>query len=250
MVLKPNLLPEKTPIVAVCSLSLVGRSHSLRCDAKQAERRFAEFERFMSSVSCFQLGDFLPGPFFKGVQPRYIESLEPEGVPVISTICIQQLKIRTELCRFITAEDYESIEADKKPRKGDVLVTLDGGTSIGKPSLFNLEDEYSIDSHIAILRPTGLNPEVLVYMLASPLGQIQFQRAESGASGQTGVTEEDVRRFRFPVMDSEAMSRIFGRFDSELTEIDEGRATLRAREEEVWQGLSDELLTAARPRTE
>lgn len=34
--------------------------------------------------------------------------------------------------------------------------------------------------------------------VASPIGQLQFNRAESGASGQTSVTEEDLRRFRFP----------------------------------------------------
>jgi hypothetical protein len=79
-----------------------------------------------------------------------------------------------------------------------VLLTVDGGTSIGKPVLFDLSGDWAVDSHVAILRPVGLDAALLVYLLASPLGQLQFQRAESGASGQTSVTETDLRRFRFP----------------------------------------------------
>jgi hypothetical protein len=196
-----NFSRGKMPLVMTASLSLISRSHTLRCDAKQAETRFAAFDKFISSIEHFYLGDYLPAPFVKGSQPKYLETLEPGGVPVINTLSIQQLSIRIEQCRFIAQEDFDVIEDDRKPRLNDVLLTVDGGTSIGKPVLFDLEGDYAIDSHVAILRPAGLDPRLLVYLLASPLGQVQFQQAESGASGQTGVTEEDIRRFRFPFLD-------------------------------------------------
>jgi hypothetical protein len=80
-----------------------------------------------------------------------------------------------------------------------VLLTVDGGVSIGKPLYFDGSGDFTIDSHVCILRPQGVSALGIVYLLASPLGQMQFRHAESGASGQTAVTEEDFRRFIFPL---------------------------------------------------
>jgi type I restriction enzyme S subunit len=242
-----NLAREKTPMVMKASLSLVAKSHTLRCDARQAERRFAEFSAFISSVEHFHLRDFLPKPLTKGVQPRYIESLEPEGVPVISTIAIQLLTIRTELCRYITQEEYDAIGEERKPRKGDVLLTMDGGTSIGKPVLFDLEGDFAIDSHVAILRPVGLDPRYLVYLLASPFGQVQFQQAESGASGQTAVTEEDLRRFRFPVLPSTQIDSLVQQIEEELRQVGQQARALSEKQQHVWEYFGTSLIKAARP---
>ncbi len=234
MVIDFDLQQSAAPRVMSTKLSLISKSHTLRCDAKQAEPRFSQFDDFISSVECFYLGDFLPQAFVKGTQPKYIESLDPEGIPVISTICINQLSIRQELCRYISQEDYDELEDERKPRKRDVLLTVDGGTSIGKPAYFDLEDEYAIDSHVAILRPISLDPRLLVYLLASPLGHIQFQRAESGASGQTGVTEDDIRRFRFPVIKKELIDSVVNKFDQERAAVGTLEAELKQRVEQAW----------------
>jgi hypothetical protein len=241
-----DLSREKTPLVMRGSLSLIAKSHTLRCDAKQAERRFEEFEAFISSIDHFCLGDFIPNSFSKGSQPNYNESLEPDGVPVISTIVIQQLGIRTELCRYVTSEDFDALDESRKPRKGDVLLTMDGGPSIGKPVLFDMDDDYANDSHVAILRPEGLDPRYLVYLLASPIGQVQFQRAESGASGQTAVTEDDVRRFRFPVISDEKIQYVVSQLDSGRCEIAELLAKLRDKEHQAWAAFHEAQITGAR----
>lgn len=242
----PDLSREKTPSAMIASLSLVARSHTLRADAKQAEKRFAEFEAFISSVHHFYLNDFVPKPFVKGAQPKYIESLDPNGVPVISTLAIQNLSIRKEACRYISQEDYDSLNEGRKPREKDVLLTMDGGPSIGKPVVFDLGEEYAIDSHVAILRPVGLNPRLLVYLLASPLGQVQFNQAESGASGQTAVTEEDVRRFRFPVMSSNDIDAIVGQLDQGLAEIGQLAEELRRKQSEAWTAFNEAIVEKAK----
>jgi len=246
MVMTPDFSREKMPLAMTASLSLVAKSHTIRCDARQAEKRFAEFEVFISSVEHFYLGDFLPNAFVKGKQPQYIESLEPSGVPVINTLAIQQLSIRVEECRFITQEDYDALDDERKPKKNDVLLTVDGGPSIGKPVSFDLEEDYAIDSHIAILRPVSLDPKWLVYLLASPLGQVQFQQAESGASGQTGVTEEDVRRFRFPVIKEQDIEQILGDLDRERAKIVELASTMREAEERAWGEFNLGIASKAR----
>lgn len=238
---------EKMPMIMTASLSLVGRSFTFRCDAKQSMKRFIAFDEHISSVDYFYLGDFLPNALVKGTQPRYIESLDPEGIPVINTLAIQNLSINTEACRYITQEDFDVIDDEKKPKKHDVLLTMDGGTSIGKPVLYNLEEDYAIDSHIAVLRPVGLNPKVLVYLLASPLGQLQFQRAESGASGQTAVVEEDLRRFRFPVINDDEMEKIVTSLDIRLNRLNKLSIALKEHREKSWKDFDEAILERSRP---
>ena len=120
---------------------------------------------------------------------------------------IERLQLNREACRYISEEDFDLLADERKLKKGDVLLTMDGGTSIGKPVYFDLDEDYTVDSHISILRPEGIEPLVLVYLLASPLGQLQFQQAESGASGQTAVTEEDIRRFVFPKVQTKILKQ-------------------------------------------
>lgn len=241
MGMKLDFSKERTPAALKMRLSQIAKSHSLRRDAKQAESRFSEFDRFIASIDHFYLGDFLPAPFIKGSQPKYLETIETEGgVPVISTLAIQNLSIVIEACRFVAAEDFEALDEEKKPHQNDVLLTLDGGTSIGKPVLFDLEDDYAVDSHVAILRPSGLDPKLLVYLLASPIGQLQFNRAESGASGQTGVTEEDVRRFRFPSIKGN-VSRIVAGLDGARQRMAEMREKMAAEEKEAWADFNSTI---------
>jgi hypothetical protein len=204
------------------------------------------FDEYISSVDHFYLGDYLPDAFIKGSQPKYLETLEPNGVPVISTLAIQQMSIRIDQCRFIAQEDFEIMDDDRKPKHKDVLLTVDGGTSIGKPVLFDLDDDYAIDSHVAILRPVGLDPRMLVYLLASPLGQLQFQRAESGASGQSGVTEEDIRRFRFPSMSDEAVESIVTSIERSREELADLAAQLKEKEYQVWKEFNRRILPQSR----
>ena len=222
------------PRVMSASLQDVSASHTLRCDAKQSEQRFQTFKAWIESVSCWRLGDYLPSPIIKGTQPQYVEATDGSGIPVISTLAIQELAIDKAACRPVANGDYGDNET-RKPRRGDVLLTVDGGPSIGKPALFDLAGEWAIDSHVAILRPVGVDPELLVYLLASPIGQIQFEQAESGASGQTSVTEEDLRRFRFPDISKAKARQALSRVRKAIAEGDRLRRQAEQRQVEGWE---------------
>lgn len=236
---------DDCPVVRTSGLSLIARSYTLRCDAKQAESCFEGLERAMAAVDTIQVGSFFPGPFVKGIQPRYLESLQREGVPVVSTLAVQRLRINTDSCRFIAEADFNALAEERKLKPGDVVLTMDGGTSIGKPAFFDMDQEYTVDSHVAILRPEGFEPLALMYLLASPLGQIQFERAESGASGQTAVTEEDVRRFVFPRVEVERLSAMVGDLHRERQLIAEEAAALDRREQAVWDQFTNAILAGS-----
>ena len=225
---------ESTPRVMRASLAQIARSHTLRCDAKQAERRYQELDRLLSQIPNLTLGSVLPRPFIKGAQPVYSEELDGDGTPVISTMAIQGLSINVEACRLARQVDFGPANI-RQPRLNDVLLTLDGGVSIGKPALFTFAETFAIDSHVAILRDVVIDPRLLVYLLASPIGQAQFQRAESGASGQTGVTEDDVRRFRFPSIEPGAAESAVADLEASRAEVRKAREAAQAQETEAWK---------------
>lgn len=219
------------------SLSVIASNYSLRCDAKQAD---LEILALIERVVCddhFFLSDFLPAPFVKGIQPNHLDQPNDDSVPVVNTLSIQRLSLNESDCRHITREDFEKVGMERRLRKHDVLLTVDGGVSIGKPYLFDREGDFTIDSHVVILRPQGIAPLSLVYLLASPLGQAQFRKAESGASGQTTVTEDDVRRFVFPRRILSDIDDLCEAAEKKRQEILAERASLDEREKRIWQDI-------------
>lgn len=219
------------------SLSIIASNYSLRCDAKQADIELLQLLESVVSQEHFCLSELLPSPFVKGIQPTYLDQPNDESVPVVNTLSIQRLSLNEADCRHITREDFESISAERKLRKDDVLLTVDGGVSIGKPYLFDRDGDFTMDSHVVVLRPQGIAPLSLVYLLASPLGQAQFRKAESGASGQTTVTEDDVRRFVFPRKILANIDNLCQQAERKRQEILAERALLDEREKKIWEDI-------------
>lgn len=110
---------------------------------------------------------------------------------------------------------------------------MDGGTSIGKSAIFDLDDNFTVDSHVAIIRPVGISEKAMAYLLASPMGQLQFNKAESGASGQTAVTEEDLRRFQFPSALLKNIEDLAEDLDKKRKKINEKKKALEKEEFEA-----------------
>ena len=217
---------------------MIAQTHSLRCDAKQADDEVRGLLRQIVAQDYFFLGELLPRPFVKGIQHKYLDEPTDDSVPVINTISIQNLCLNTQVCRHITCEEFDCLSTERQVRRNDVLVTVDGGVSIGKSYLIDLRGRFTVDSHVAILRPEGIEPLSLVYLLACPVGQAQFRLAESGASGQTTVTEDDIRRFVFPRRVLESIDEQCHVAEAERQQILEQRKELAKREKAIWDGIT------------
>ncbi len=220
------------------SLSLIATNYAYRCDAKFADESIRTVLKKIEECGFFMLGEYLPKPFAKGIQPDYLEQPTDDSVRVVSTLAIQNLSIIESVCRHIAREDYDGLTEERRLKLGDVLLTVDGGVSIGKPCHFEIDSDCTMDSHVVVLRPDGLSPLALVYLLASPLGQMQFRRAESGASGQTTVTEDDVRRFVFPRALLSSIDSMATHIEAERKRIATEREKLMAEEAALWSSLS------------
>ncbi|RWK68295.1 hypothetical protein [Mesorhizobium sp.] len=224
-------------VVAKISLSLVADCPTFRCDPRYFSNDSVANERKVRSGDYFELGDFLPNPMVKGIQPEYLDAPMEDSAPVINTLSIQRLTINEEACRHMSREDFDEVDEQRRLKLGDVLLTMDGGVSIGKPVLFDKKGDFTTDAHVCILRPEGMEPRSMVYLLASPLGQQQFRRAESGASGQTAVTEEDVRRFIFPASLLPKLDAVVAEIEKERGIIAKEQDALAKREAAAWTKL-------------
>ena len=220
------------------SLELISSHYALRCDAKLANTGFRELDNQIRQEPFKELGDFLPSPFVKGVQTDYLEELTEDSIPVLNTLSIQNLSLHLESCRHVARDVFDKMDESKKLSPGAVLLTMDGGVSIGKPLHFTLTHEMTMDSHIVALRPEGIGPLSLTYLLASPLCQLQFRQAESGASGQTSVTEDDIRRFKIPSSLMENIEQVAFEIDCKRTLIQGKRAKLDQQERALFARLS------------
>jgi hypothetical protein len=224
-------------LISDIALSEIAACPTFRCDPRYFSKDSVATEKKIRSREFFELGDFLPSPMVKGIQPAYLDAPAEDSVPVVNTLSIQRLGINVDSCRHMLREDFDEVEDIRKLRASDVLITMDGGISIGKPVLFDLAGEFTIDSHVCILRPIGMAPRSMVYLLASPLGQQHFRRGESGASGQTAITEEDVRRFVFPSSLLKDLDSIVEKIEHERQQIAAKRVELDKREAAAWAKL-------------
>jgi hypothetical protein len=240
------------------SLRKVAETLTLRCDAKQADSRFLSLDESLSNVDSTRLSVFLPLPFVKGRQPVYVEDPDSDDVAyVVSTLAVRPLRIIASDCRRISSSAFDALGASRQLKTGDVVLTMDGGTSIGKAAVFDStrfleelgispsdgeEARVTVDSHVAILRPQGISSLALAYLLTSPIGQLQFQRAESGASGQTAVTEDDVRYFRFPKFDAHELEAATLELQQALDEVEEAVRVAQARRQTAWSAFESRLL--------
>lgn len=215
-------------------LSEIAKSHSLRCDSRYYLPDFVDEEERIRSEHHIELGSYFPSPLVKGSQPANIDNPTEESIPVVNTASIQNLSIDMTLARHITSEDYEKLSTGRQLVANDVLLTVDGGVSIGKTAMFDGGCTATVDSHILVLRPSGIEPLTLMYLLASPIAQRQFTRFESGASGQTSVTEDDIRRFVFPTVFVDAVRGAVPMIEQRRREIEQERQKLNQEEAKIW----------------
>ena len=246
------LAPPPAPAIGTWGLSDLAASHSLRCDVRQSQPRFSRLDELLGRSDTLQLGEILPGPLYKaGLKLDYVNPGTHAGptATVVTTEAIQDLRIVTENCKLVDEEPASAVDEKFRLRTGDVLLTVDGGPSVGKVAVVEADwlDEHGpiafTDSHVVVLRPVGVEPHLLSFLLHSPLGQAQFQKAETGASGQTAVNEDDIRRFRFPEVRDGRAGGPAQRLKQKREELNERRRRVDEEERKAWARFGSELLS-------
>lgn len=117
--------------------------------------------------------------------------------------------------RYYVSDSF--ISDERNLQKGDILINSTGVGTAGRVTLFDLDGDFVVDSHITIVR---LNQEkVLPKYVLYALANIGFKNIEAMATGQSGQIElalPTVNSIRIPLPDIKTQKDIV----SEIEEIE------------------------------
>lgn len=127
--------------------------------------------------------------------------------------------------RYYVSESFVSDE--RNLQKGDILINSTGVGTAGRVTLFDLDGEFVVDSHITIVR---LNQDMVVpkYVLYA-LANIGFKTIEAMATGQSGQIElglPTVNAIKIPVPPIEKQREI-------VAEIEKIESEMQTLENEI-----------------
>lgn len=122
---------------------------------------------------------------------------------------------------YISAEEHQEIYKRCSVKFGDLLLTKDGA-STGNCCINFLDEEFSLLSSVAVLRPKQKehNAIFLCQLLQSPIGQNEIKGSMAGQA-ITRITLEKLRayKFNFPLFEEQThLSNFFRRLDSQIAE--------------------------------
>lgn len=121
---------------------------------------------------------------------------------------------------------------ERKLEKGDILINSTGVGTAGRVTLFDLDGDFVVDSHITIVR-LDRNKALPKYVLYS-LANIGFKQIEAMADGQSGQIElplEAILAIQIPLPSIEVQQRIveeFQRVEDQIAQTDAQLNALRA----------------------
>ena len=93
--------------------------------------------------------------------------------------------------------------------KGDLLINSTGVGTAGRVTLFDMEGNYVVDSHITIVRLNHnlLLPKFALYSLCH-IGFKNIENMATGQSGQIGLSSDTISQIRIPILPISEQIRI------------------------------------------
>lgn len=128
---------------------------------------------------------------------------------------------------------------------GDVLLNSTGTGTIGRSCIFNAQGDFTVDSHVTVLRPTAdlLDSRWLDLLLRSSWGQRHLEtHCYSGSTNQIELSRTQLTLSRFPIPplpEQRRIAEILDKVDEAIRKTEEVIAKLK----QVKAGLLHDLLT-------
>jgi hypothetical protein len=129
-------------------------------------------------------------------------------------------------------------------QKGDILITLDGAVSVGKPVLFSSDESFGIDSHIGrVCLVSSSYTEIVPQLLGSALCQAQFRLYETGATSRS-INEVELRRIRIPELSAKQIDDFKSAYFEDIEERDKTVANLNNARNDLYEQFLAEVYGA------
>jgi type I restriction enzyme S subunit len=139
--------------------------------------------------------------------PKY----QDEGYPLITSKNLKPEGLTFAKAKFISEEDYLSINRRSQVGQGDLLFAMIG--TIGNPTLVEREPNFSIKNIALMKPPKGQCSRFLKYYLETRF-VIEKMKIEAGGTTQRFVGLGYLRKFPFPALPLEEQKQIVAVLDA------------------------------------
>lgn len=135
---------------------------------------------------------------------------------------------------------------ERKLEKGDILINSSGVGTAGRVTLFNLNGDYVVDSHITILRPN--TTFILSEYILNALSSIGFKNIEAMALGQSGqieLTLDTIENIKIPLPPLDIQQKIVS--EIEVLEVNKNKVKeeverLKSKSNQIFNSYNQTVL--------
>ena len=174
--------------------------------------------------------------------PKYTET----GKPFLSAQNVKPFRFMPEKHRFVSEQDFDSYRANRRPERGDILLTR-VGAGIGEAAVLDSDFEFAFYVSLCLIKvPTCcINVEYLVLWLNSPEGRdSSSSRTYGKGASQGNLNLGLIRTFKIPLPPLAEQHRIVAKFDELMALCDQLEVSLTSADE-TRKKLLDALLAEA-----
>jgi type I restriction enzyme, S subunit len=147
-----------------------------------------------------------------------------DGIPFLVIGNVRSGDVDFTGCRHVPEDYFDALAETRKPRRGDVLLTLVG--SYGIPVLVRQDMPFCVQRHIGILRPShAISSSYLALALADRAVFDQATKIATG-SAQMTVPLSGLRRIVIPIPPRQEQDRIAAAIEEQFSRVDAGGTAL------------------------
>ena len=167
--------------------------------------------------------------------PNYTE----RGKPFLSAQNVKPFRFLPDKHRFVSSVDFQNYRSNRKPERGDVLLTR-VGAGIGEAAVLDSDFEFAFYVSLCLIKiPTRLlNPKYLVLWLNSPEGRdSSTARTYGKGASQGNLNLGLIRTFKIPLPPLAEQERIVAKVDELMAICDRMEAQLTTAQAETQRLL-------------
>lgn len=171
-----------------------------RYDAEFLDPRHSDLDAYVKQIKDTMNFDSAPiDELCYAFRGKTADTYVDDGYPILKVRNITGRGIDWET-EFVEPDFYFANE-ELHIKPNDILLTSTGDGTIGRVDMSEDDKEAMPDGHVTIIRvkqeqQSRISSTYLSFYLRSSIGQTQMQRLETGSTGQTELSESEVKKIQ------------------------------------------------------
>lgn len=160
----------------------------------------------------------------RGKSPKY--STEKTDITILKSGQIRGLKNFDLTNKYYASPSM--IVDERLLKENDLLINSTGVGTAGRVNIFNLKDNYFVDSHVTILRldTSKLLPLYVLYQLYYNIGFKNIEKMATGQSGQIELAIKTIANIKIQIPSLEEQQKIVSQIEELEKQIEKAQAVI------------------------